>query len=150
MIDKTDKQILKILECDGRISFASLGDQVGLSKSPCWNRVKTLVENGVIEQFNCSLNPEKLGLSVRALVHVVVNFGQYQAFEKAILAHRYIRACHAVTGEFDYVLEVLASDIPAFDHLLREELSGLPGVERFNTSLSTRVVKQGAPFTGMS
>ena len=72
-----------------------------------------------------------------------------KAFEQAILAHSNVRSCHAVTGEFDYVIEILSKDIQAFDSLLRDELSQLPGVTRFNTSLSTRVIKDNSPYTDM-
>lgn len=149
MIDEKDTLILKALENDGRISFSTLAENVGLSKTPCWQRVKLLQKQGVIQGFGCRIEPTALDLNVRALVHVVVNFDQYQAFEQAILEHPSVHACHAVTGEFDYVLDVLAADIPSFDTLLRTQLSQLPGVERFNTALSTRVVKDNAPYTGM-
>ena len=148
-IDSLDKCILTELEKDGRMSFSSLGEKIGLSKTPCWNRVQALQSQGVIEGYQARLNPVAMGLHIRALVHVVVNFEQYQAFEQAIQAHPAIRACHAVTGDFDYVLEILATNINAFDLLLRAELSGLPGVERFNTAISTRMVKAQASYTDM-
>jgi Lrp/AsnC family leucine-responsive transcriptional regulator len=148
-LDKLDKKLIAELEKDGRVSFAALGESIGLSKTPCWNRVKDLNKSGVIEGYTAKLNPVALGLSIRALVHVVVNFDQYQAFEQAIIAHNAVRSCQAVTGEFDYVLEILASDINAFDQLLRAELSRLPGVQRFNTSISTRMVKSDGLYSNM-
>ena len=145
----TDKRILHCLELDGQQSYASLGEQVGLSKTPCWNRVNDLHKNGTIEGYSARLNPAKLGLHIRALVHVVVDFSDYKAFEQAIIAHNNVRSCHAVTGEYDYVIEILAADVQSFDHLLRENLSQLPGVKRFNTAISTRMVKQDGPYTQM-
>lgn len=141
--------ILKNLEADGRLSFAVLGERLGISKTPCWNKVQDLQNSGVIEAYSARINPGKLGLTIRALVHVVVNFSHYKEFEQAIVAHPNARSCHAVTGEYDYVLEILARDIQEFDQLLRENLSQLPGVERFNTSISTRMVKQDGPYTQM-
>lgn len=148
-MDKIDKHILSELERDGRQSFAQLGETVGLSKTPCWNRVNALQKSGAIEQVSAVLNPAALGLSIHALVHVVVDFARYQAFEAAIVAHRSVRACHAVTGDFDYVLEILAKDINDFDTLLRAELSKLPGVQRFKTSISTRMVKANGHYSAM-
>jgi Lrp/AsnC family leucine-responsive transcriptional regulator len=148
-LDTLDKKILQCLECDGRISFATLGEQIGLSKTPCWTRVNELLKKGIIEGYSTRIDPKKLGLAIRALVHVVVDFSYYQAFEAAIIAHPNIRSCQAVTGDYDYVLEILATDIEAFDQLLRENLSQLPGVERFNTAISTRIVKSDGPFTAM-
>lgn len=148
-MDKKDKEILAALERDGRVSFSSLGDAIGLSKTPCWKRVQQLSDSGVITGYSAQLNPASLGLHIRALVHVVVDFDLYQQFEKAIQAHKSVRSCHAVTGEFDYVLEILAKDINDFDQMLRAGLSRLPGVQRFNTAISTRMVKSSGPYSDM-
>lgn len=148
-MEKRDFQILARLEQDGRISFATLGESIGLSKTPCWNRVKQLTEAGVIKGYRADVDPIAIGLTIRALVHVIVDFNQYQAFEAAILAHSSVRSCHAVTGEFDYVLEILARDIHDFDQLLRAQLSRLPGVQRFNTAISTRAVKSNGHYCAM-
>jgi Lrp/AsnC family leucine-responsive transcriptional regulator len=149
MLDELDLKIIAELETDGRISFSALSETVGLSKTPCWNRVKALAEKGVIQGYSADIEPSALGLAIRALVHVVVDFEHYQEFEGAILAHKAVRSCQAVTGEFDYVLEILASDIGAFDHLLRADLSRLPGVQRFNTAISTRMVKARGAYSIM-
>ena len=146
---QVEQDILKHLEEDGRLSFAVLGERLGISKTPCWNKVHDLQNSCVIEGYSARINPSKLGLTIRALVHVVVNFSHYKDFEQAIIAHSNVRSCHAVTGEYDYVLEILARDIQEFDQLLRENLSQLPGVQRFNTAISTRMVKQDGPYTQM-
>ncbi|MFC3092946.1 Lrp/AsnC family transcriptional regulator [Alteromonas sediminis] len=148
-MDSIDKKLLAALENDARQSFSALGECVGLSKTPCWNRVKALNESGVVQSYGARLDPEKLGIHIKAIVHVVVDFAEYQAFESAIIAHRQVRSCQAVTGEFDYVLEVFATNMGQFDELLRNQLSQLPGVQRFNTAIATRSVKVGAPYTGM-
>ncbi|ABG38939.1 transcriptional regulator, AsnC family [Paraglaciecola sp. T6c] len=149
VLDKSSIKIINALEKDGRMSFANLGDTLGISKTPCWNKVQQLQSAGVIEGYSAQLNTKALGLSIRALVHVVVDFEHYQAFEKAIIEHASVRSCHAVTGDSDYVLEILATDIEAFDELLRAQLSRLPGVQRFNTSISTRMVKNNGPYSNM-
>ncbi|GAC33750.1 Lrp/AsnC family transcriptional regulator [Paraglaciecola polaris] len=149
MLDKNAQKIVTALEQDARMSFAALGDEIGMSKTPCWNKVQQLQASGVIEGYSAQLNPKALGLTIRALVHVVVDFEHYQAFEQAINAHKAVRSCHAVTGDSDYVLEILASDIEAFDELLRAQLSRLPGVQRFNTAISTRMVKNNGPYAAM-
>ncbi|MGQ8363823.1 Lrp/AsnC family transcriptional regulator [Glaciecola sp. 1036] len=141
MISKIDGQILSYLEQDSRISFADLAEAVGLSKTPCWNRVKKLEQQGIIKGHTTILDSHKLGLQISAMLHVVVDFAQYQEFELAVKANPSIVRCAAVTGDFDYVLEVLSTDMQSFDHLLRYELSRLPGVNRFSTSIATREVK---------
>ncbi len=149
ILDKNSVKIINALEKDGRMSFSNLGEVLGISKTPCWNKVQQLQSAGVIEGYSAQLNTKALGLSIRALVHVVVDFEHYQAFEKAIIEHASVRSCHAVTGDSDYVLEILACDIEAFDELLRAQLSRLPGVQRFNTSISTRMVKNNGPYSDM-
>lgn len=148
-MDAVDIKILTALEGDGRISFTQLGEKIGLSKTPCWSRVKELEASGAIEGYSARVSPQALGLGIRALVHVVVSFDQYQPFEDAIIKHRAVRCCHAVTGEYDYVLEVLATDMAALDDLLRQELSRLPGVSRFNTSITTRMIKEAGSYSSM-
>lgn len=148
-MDNKDLQIVHRLEQEGRLSFATLGESIGLSKTPCWNRVQSLQQQNVILGFHANVNPAALGLNIRALVHVVIDFEQHQRFEDAICQHPSIRSCHAVTGEFDYVLEILAKDVNDFDQLLRVNLSRLPGVMRFNTSISTRMVKQNGLYSQM-
>ncbi len=148
-MDGIDFKIVQALEVDGRMSFAALGDAVGLSKTPCWARVKDLENRGVIEGYGARVSAEALGLGIRALVNVVVSFDQYEVFEQAILAHASVRSCHAVTGEYDYVLEVLAPDMADLDTLLRTNLSRLPGVTRFNTSITTRMIKTAGSYSDM-
>lgn len=148
-MDELDRKILRVLEADGRISFTALGDRIGLSKTPCWSRVKDLEASGVIEGYGAQLSPQKLGLAIRALVHIVVAFDRYVEFEDAILRHQSVRCCHAVTGEYDYVLEILAPDMMALDDLLRNNLSQLPGVTRFNTSITTRLIKNAGCYSAM-
>ncbi|MEM0911970.1 MAG: Lrp/AsnC family transcriptional regulator [Pseudomonadota bacterium] len=141
-MDKFDKKIVRILEADSRISFSKLADDIGLSKTPCWQRVKQLENDGIIQGYKTQLDVEKLGFEIKAVVFVVIDFAQSEPFEQAVQQHKSISRCTAVTGDYDYLLEVVATNIRAFDHLLRKDLAGLPGVKRFNTSLSTREVKQ--------
>lgn len=148
-ISGLDKRIIGQLEEDGRLSFTALSDKVGISKTPCWSRVKSLEDNSVILGYSARLDPTKLGLALRAMVRVVVNFHEHEAFEAAVLAHPNIYQCHSTTGDFDYVLDVLASDVGALDHLLKRDLSQLPGVQRFNSSISTRMVKAPGGYSRM-
>ena len=149
-MDAVDIRIIALLEQEGRLSYAALGDAVGLSKTPCWKRVRELEARGVITGYGARVSPEALSLGVRALVHVVVSFDTYEAFEAAILEHRSVRWCQAVTGEYDYVLEILSPDMTALDELLRNDLSRLPGVQRFNTSIATRMIKEAGPYSAMA
>jgi Lrp/AsnC family leucine-responsive transcriptional regulator len=140
-LDKTDRQILSILETDGRVSFSDLAQRIGLSKTPCWNRVKELERRGVITGFSSNIDSQLLGLNLTAVVHVIVDFNQSSNFEKAIVEHKHVINCLAVTGDFDYVLKVIAKDVSELDDLLRNQLSRVPGVQRFSTAIATRTIK---------
>ena len=68
MLDKNSKKIVRALESDARMSFAALGDEIGMSKTPCWNKVQQLQNTGVIQGYSAQLDPKALGLTIRALV----------------------------------------------------------------------------------
>jgi Lrp/AsnC family leucine-responsive transcriptional regulator len=140
-LDAIDLKIIALLEADARISFAELAEQVALSKTPCWKRVKALEEAGIIRGYGARLDPARLGFSLEAFVQVSIDNEQSHAFEAAVLRHPLIRRCHATTGEADYLLHIIATDMVALDDLLREGISRLPGVRRTVTSMSTRAIK---------
>ncbi|KAA0695680.1 Lrp/AsnC family transcriptional regulator [Neorhizobium sp. P12A] len=141
-----DQKIVSALEADARLSFAALAEAVGLSKTPCWKRVKALEEAGVIRGYRTMLDPAQLGFGLEAFVQVSIDFELSEAFEAAVRKHPLIWRCHATTGDADYLLHVLAADMGALDRLLRQELSRLPGVRRTVTSMSTREIKNDVSF----
>jgi DNA-binding Lrp family transcriptional regulator len=140
-LDVIDHKIVSALEADARISFAALADLVGLSKTPCWKRVKALEEAGVIRGYRTLLDPAQLGFGLEAFVQVSIDVERFDAFEAAVRSHPLITRCHATTGEADYLLHILATDMAALDRLLRQELNRLPGVRHTVTSMSTREIK---------
>ncbi|MGA1804109.1 Lrp/AsnC family transcriptional regulator [Rhizobium sp. HT1-10] len=141
-----DLRIIAALEDDARISFAALAEHVGLSKTPCWKRVKALEEAGLIRGYGTSLDPAQLGFGLEAFVQVSIDFELSDAFEAAVRRNPLIWRCHATTGEADYLLHVLAVDMASLDRQLRQELSRLPGVRRTVTSMSTREIKTDISF----
>jgi Lrp/AsnC family leucine-responsive transcriptional regulator len=143
-MDRIDWKILGALEADGRLSFAELGDRVGLSKSPCWSRVKQLEQAGMISGYAAQLNPQALGFAVRCLVEVRIAFDAHLRFEEAVLAHPAIIECHTTAGDADYILEVYARSIEHLDTLLRHELSKLPGVQRCSSTICLKTIKRGS------
>ena len=140
-IDRIDQKIISLLERNSRLSFAELAEQVGLSKTPCWKRVKALEDAGVIRGYGLVVDPAKMGFGLEAFVQVTISPESYAAFEAAVARHPLIRRCHATTGEDDYLLQIIAADMTELDRLLRKEIACLPGVRRTVTSMITREIK---------
>ena len=82
MLEKTEAAILKLLEEDGRLSYAELGEKVGLSKSPCWSRVRELERRGVIRRYRAEIDPAAVGLELHAFVQVTINSAKHTEFER--------------------------------------------------------------------
>jgi Lrp/AsnC family leucine-responsive transcriptional regulator len=146
-MDKIDWRILAELEGDGRLSFADLSDRVGLSKSPCWTRVRDLEAEGVIQGFNARIDPTALGLAVQCYVAVRIRFDGHAEFEAAAIGHPAIIECHTTAGDSDYLLRIYARSVEHLDDLLRHELSKLPGVHRLSTTVCLKTIKARAPLT---
>ena len=147
-MDKIDWKILAELEGDGRLSFAELSDRVGLSKSPCWSRVRDLEAGGVIQGFNARIDPAALGLAVQCYAAVRIRLDGHEAFEAAVTAHPAIIECHTTAGDSDYLLRIYARSVEHLDELLRHELAKLPGVHRLSTTVCLKTIKAGSPLTG--
>ncbi|TIU05123.1 MAG: Lrp/AsnC family transcriptional regulator, partial [Mesorhizobium sp.] len=111
MMDALDRKIVAALERDARTSFAVLADEVGLSKTPCWKRVKALEDAGIIRGYSTRIDPAKLGFGIEAFIQVSIDFELSEAFEAAVQAHPLIRRCHATTGEADYLLQIVTVDM---------------------------------------
>jgi len=139
-----DWKLISHLEQDGRQSFAELGDKVGLSKSPCWTRVRNLEQSGVIEGYGARLDPTALRLAVQSFVDVQIELDGHAAFEAAVMDHPAIFECHTVAGDNDYLLRIFARSMEHLDRLLRHDLSKLPGVKRLSSSLCMTTIKRRA------
>jgi Lrp/AsnC family transcriptional regulator, leucine-responsive regulatory protein len=146
-MDEIDWKILAELEGDGRMSFADLGERVGLSKSPCWTRVRDLEAEGAIQGFGARINPLALGLAVQCHAFVRISFDAHTAFEAAAIAHPAIIECHTTAGDSDYLLRIYARSVEHLDDLLRHDLSKLPGVHRLSTTVCLKTIKSRAPLT---
>ena len=146
-MDRIDWQILTELEDDGRLSYADLSDRVGLSKSPCWSRVRELEAAGVIQGVCARIDPIALGLAVQCYVSVQIRLDGHSEFEAAAVAHPAIIECHTTAGDSDYLMLVFARSVEHLDDLLRNEMSKLPGVSRISTTVCLKPIKGRAPLT---
>lgn len=147
-LDRFDWSILKSLEADGRQTFSALAEEVGLSKTPCWSRVQALEQAGTIRGYKAVIDERSIGLDLVALCEVQVQFSSHPAFEDAVKAHPAILECYTTAGEADYLLRVATSGVERLDLLLREELSQLPGVVRFATTICLKRIKESGLIVG--
>ena len=144
-LDRTDKALLVALQGNARLTVAELAEQVSLTTSPCWRRIKMLEESGVIVGYQAILSPQKLGYGVTAFVSVMMDShtkNLARDFENRLLEIPEIVACHNVSGRYDFLLEVLAKDLESFGEFARETLQTLPGVKEIYSSFSFKAVKQ--------
>lgn len=142
ILSRVDLAILRILEADARISFAALAERVGLSKSPCWTRVQALEKQGVITGYRARIDAKAVGKGLTVYALATVDFARAEAFEAAVLRHPAIIECHSTAGAGDYLLRIVAADVADLDHLLRKELSLLPGVQRYTTTVCMKAIKE--------
>lgn len=141
MRDRVDEAILRLLEKDGRLSFNSLGQEVGLSKTPSWARVNALERDKVITAYRAEIDPARLGLQLHAFVHVTINTAKYVEFETAVNRLGAVLECYTIAGEADYLLHVLVPGIAELDDLLKSEISRLPGLQRETTTVAMKTIK---------
>lgn len=154
-LDARDLDILRILSRDGRITKSALAERVGLSATPCWERLKKLEKAGIIESYRAEINLRKLAPHVTIFVaaeltdHTAASF---RAFEAAMLGYDEVVACWALGGGFDYILQIVARDIDAYQRLIDEMLDARIGLARYFTYIVTKPVKGPAlpPFSLLS
>ena len=143
--DKYDLLILNALQKDGRISNVQLAEHVSLSESACLRRVRALEESGVIDRYAALVSQAKVGLPGNVFVHIGLHReeeSELTAFEEAVRNIPEVMECFLMTGEFDYLLRVVVSDMADFERLHRDALTRLPGVARVNSSVAIRTVQK--------
>jgi Lrp/AsnC family transcriptional regulator of ectoine degradation len=151
-LDPTDLAILKVLARDGRITKAALAEAVGLSPTPCWNRLKRLEKAGVIEGYGARFDLRKLGPSVTVFVAVEIadhTAASFRIFENALSRYDEITGCWALGGGYDYLMQVVTRDIDAYQRLMDVMLDARIGLSRYFTYIVTKPVKGGPPPLGL-
>jgi Lrp/AsnC family transcriptional regulator, leucine-responsive regulatory protein len=147
-MDEIDRRLLTSLEGNARLSFAELGEQVGLSKTPCWQRVRDLEREGVIRAYRADIDSAQLGLEVQAFVHVTLSPDHHAEFEAAVLHHPAVLQCFSTARHAGYLMHVLVPGIAELDTLLRMEITQLPGVQRIETTVCMKTIKHRTTITG--
>ncbi len=131
-LSRIDLRLLRLLEQDGRLSYAELARQVGLTTTPCKERVKRLEREGFITGYHAQLDPEKLGRGLVVFVQISLQRTAGDAFKEFTEAVRDIPAieeCHLVAGNFDYLIKARVKDMNEYRAFLGGSLMQLPGVQ---------------------
>lgn len=143
-LDRTDYRILETLQRNGRITNVDLAEQVHLSPPPCLERVKRLEREGYIEKYVGILNPYKLNAGLLAFIQVTLHSTASKDLEKfnlAVAGLAQVQECHMVSGGFDYLIKVRASDMQAYRDFLGHELADIPNVRETHTYVVMQEVK---------
>ncbi|EGD59372.1 transcriptional regulator AsnC family [Novosphingobium nitrogenifigens DSM 19370] len=143
-LDQFDLKIIAILREDGRIAITDLAERVGLSRTPCQQRLRRLIDDGVILGFRAVFDPRPLGLEQIAFTEVKLSDTREQAlqeFNQAVRRIDEVEECHMIASSFDYLLKVRTADIARYREVLGERISRLPHVASTSTFVVMEAVK---------
>jgi Lrp/AsnC family leucine-responsive transcriptional regulator len=144
-LSRIDTHILRELQKDGRISYAELARRVGLTTSPCLERVKRMEREGVIRGYTALLDPDSLHSNLVVFVQVrLMRMSQdlFEAFKNAAVALDEVQECYLVSGNFDYLIKARVFDMDAYRKFLGETLLSLPGVQESTSYVVMEQVKE--------
>ena len=144
-LDRIDRAILRELQKDGRMANVELSRRVGLSATPCLERVKRLEKNGYIRGYTAILAAEKLKAALLVFVEITLtrtSSDVFNDFKKSVIGLPEVLECHLVSGNFDYLLKARVADMKAYRKLLGETLLALPGVSGSRTYVVMEEVKE--------
>lgn len=144
-LDRIDLRILSVLQKHGRITKQKLANEVNLSVSPCWVRLKRLEEAGIINGYHAEVQLDKLANFSTVLVEITLKHHaaeDFERFENAMLEAPHVIDCYATGGGVDYVLKVIARDIDHYQTLIDGMLAQSIGIDRYFTYIVTKAVKR--------
>lgn len=137
-LDRTDRRILNILQKEGRISFVDLANKVGLSTSPCLERVRRLEQQGIITGYSARIDPKKVGASLLVFVELSLDYTSpdiFNEFRQAVQRIPEVLEFHMVSGDCDYILKLRVNDMHGLRDLLEQLLHAVPGAVRDSRTL---------------
>lgn len=148
-VDATDRQILAELQQDARLTVTELADRVRLSISPRHRRLRALERSGAISSYRAHLDAIALGLTFHALVFVTLRAADRETvaqFEEAVTGIPQVLLAQRLFGDPDYLLRVVARDLPDYQQVYDERLATLPGIERLRSTLVMKTVVENRPL----
>jgi DNA-binding Lrp family transcriptional regulator len=143
-LDTIDRQILRELQIDGRMTNVELAGRVGLTAPPCLRRVRTLEEEGTIHGYHAELDAGRLGYGITVFAMVSLKTqaeADLKAFEAHVASLDPVRECHMLNGEIDFMLKIVAHDLQEFQSFLTTHITPAPNVAGVKTSLTIRTAK---------
>jgi len=148
-MDTKDRQILRALQSDGRMTNQDLAATVNLSPSPCLRRVRNLESSGAIRGYSADVDPASYGMSVTVYVRVRLerhNEKDVQRFESRIMQIDEVLECHVLTGAMDYQLKVVVPGLDAYEDFIRQRIHPIGGIGSIDTSFVYGTVKRSGVF----
>ena len=143
--DSFDFAILRVLREDARASLHDISERVGLSTTPCWNRIKKMEASGVIQGYTVRIDPAALGFNEIIIVQVTLDSHSEETlfeFGRELQRIPEIMEVYLVSGEYDYYLRIAVKDTRDYERLLRERLYRLPGIRHSKSSIVLRTLKE--------
>ena len=144
-LSQIDRNILRTLQADGRISYAELARQVGLTTTPCIERVRKLEKSGVIKGYQAILEPEHLDSGLVVFVQIRLSRtsqDNFEAFRKAVVELEEVQECYLVSGNFDYLIKARVADMAAYRGFLGDTLLTLPYVQESTSYVVMEQLKE--------
>lgn len=145
-LNQIDIKLLTALQQDGRITNQALAEQVGMSASPCWRRVKQLEEEHYIQGYRAVLDRRKIGLGVMVFIRIKIDRHsetEAQKFEQEVMQLEDVVACYSIGGDADFLLQVVAPDLDSFAEFAMSIVRQLPGIKEMQSMF---VLKEIKPF----
>jgi Lrp/AsnC family leucine-responsive transcriptional regulator len=145
-LDHIDRQILRALQHNARLTNNQLAETVGLSPSPCWQRTRRLEDEGFIQRYQAVLDPAKLGIPEMVIIYVTLDRHDdavLEEFGQAMAAMPEVIEVYLLTGEYDYIIKVAVDSTSGYEQFLRKRLYRVPGIRHSRSSFTLRCLKQG-------
>ncbi|XOV66163.1 MAG: Lrp/AsnC family transcriptional regulator [Fluviicola sp.] len=136
-MDAIDTAILEILEENAKLGTKEVAQQVGLSVTPTYERIKKLEREGIIRRYTIELDKKKIGKGLQAFCYVSLkehNLELLQRFEEQVIAFPEVVTCYHIAGEHDYALLIDIQDMESYEQFLRHKLTTIPSIVNVRSS----------------
>jgi Lrp/AsnC family transcriptional regulator len=143
-LDDSDRRILRVIQAQPDLTMRELGEATGMSHSPCWRRLQRMQEEGAVSTRRFVIDPEAVGYEILVFCFVKITHHQrdrLKAFEEAVVDVPEVLQCYSLSGEYDYVLQVIAPSVRDYEATVKNALVELPNVQSIYTSFTLKRVK---------